>query len=508
MNPAPTQALVVEGLTKSYGGVAAMADVSFSVEPGRVHALLGENGAGKSTLVKCLAGAVQPDGGLMTLFGEPYAPRNPAAAIRQGVGVVFQELSLIPDLTVAENIWFRREAQTPLRTINTHKIERATEELFERYDLTNIPVHRPVRELSVSQRQLVETVKVISTNPRLFILDEATSALSPNEVEWTHQRARELVEAGASVIYISHRLAEARAIASDVTVFRGGRNVTSAALADTPNDDLIYLMLGRRVENLYPPKPTTIERRPMVDVKGLTVGSRVRDVDLTINAGEILGVGGIQGQGQLELFQALYGVVRASGQVTIDGHPVRLRTPQQALAAGIALVPEDRQSEGLFLPLTIRENIAIASLTTIGRLGFITQRAERRAIEEVVRRLRVKATDTEQEAGSLSGGNQQKVVIAKFLQTDARVFLLYDLTRGVDIGTKAEIFELMRALATAGMAVLFYSTELAELVNVADRVAVISDGVIQGVLEGDDLTEASILRLALSHVPDENVEVA
>lgn len=501
-------ALVIKGLGKNYGGVVAMTDVSFSVEPGEIHALLGENGAGKSTLVKCLAGAVQPDTGSIRLFGESFAPKSPAAAERDGVGVVFQELSLIPDLTVAENIWFRRESRTPWRSIRTRQLERDTRDLFDRYQLGGIPVTARVRDLSVSQRQLVETIKVISTAPKLFILDEATSALSPREVEWTHDRARELADSGSSVIYISHRLAEAREVASAVTVFRAGRNVASGELNKIPDDELIYLMLGRRVENLYPAKKGAPSSDPMLELHDFSVRSRVRGVDLTVHKGEILGVGGIQGQGQLELFLSLFGVLPSTGEVRLEGTRVDLRSPRAALGAGVALVPEDRQNEGLFLPLTIRENVAIASLRRIGKAGFISQGLERAAIEAVIKRLRVKTKDTEQEAGSLSGGNQQKVVVAKFLQTNARLFLLYDLTRGVDVGTKAEIFALMRELADSGLGILFYSTELAELVNVADRVAVISDGVIRGVLSGDALDEAGILRLALSGMATGTTEAA
>jgi ribose transport system ATP-binding protein len=491
----------VDGLSKHYAGVAAMDGITFSVEPGTLHALVGENGAGKSTLVKCLAGVVRPDSGQMRLFGEPYAPRTPAEAVAAGVGVVFQELSLVPDLTVAENIWFHREERTVLRTIRRRELERRTAALFERYGLEGIPPGTRTRDLSVSQRQLIEIVKVISTGPRLFVLDEATSALSPREVEWTHARAAEMCEAGTAVIYISHRLAEARSLASRVTVFRSGRNVSTGTLASISDDELIYQMLGRRVDRLYPAKPAPPAGPPVLEVRGLELGTRLRGVTLDIRKGEILGVGGLQGQGQLQLFLSLFGVLQARGEIRVDGQPVRIRRPADALKARIALalVPEDRQNEGLALPLSIRENIVLPSLTRLSRAGFITQQAERVAIAEVVARLRIAARDTEQPVQSLSGGNQQKVVIAKFLATSAQIFCLYDLTRGVDVGTKAEIFELMRSLADAGMSILFYSTELAELVNVADRVAVMSDGVVQGFLAGDDLTEAAILRLAMSH---------
>lgn len=493
-------ALEVHGLTKRYAGVLAMDDISFTLAPGEVHALVGENGAGKSTLVKSLAGAVRPDSGQMTLFGQPYAPRVPADALRTGVGVVFQELSLIPDLTVAQNIWFGRETRTPFWTIKDRELERQTRELFDKYELAGVPPHARVRDLSVSQRQLVEIVKVISTNPRIFVLDEATSALSPREVDWTHNRAKQLASEGASVIYISHRLAEAREVASEVTIFRAGKNVRTAHLADVPDDELIYLMLGRRVDHLYPQKAKNIDDEAVLRVRDLTVGSRVRGVDFDIRKGEILGVGGIQGQGQLELFLGLYGILPGTGEISVQGQQVSISNPRQALKAkiGLALVPEDRQNDGLFLPLSIRENIVIPTLSRLSKFGFITQRRERRAITDVVGRLKIAARNTEQAAGSLSGGNQQKVVIAKFLLTQARVYCLYDLTRGVDVGTKAEIFDLMRTLASSGAAVLFYSTELAELVNVADRVAVMSDGEIRGFLTGDDLTEAGILRLALS----------
>jgi ribose transport system ATP-binding protein len=506
----PSPLLRIEGLTKHYGGVVAMQDVRLAVEPGALHALVGENGAGKSTLVKCLSGAVRPDKGVMTLFGERFAPRSPAEAVQLGVGVVFQELSLIPDLTVAENIWFRQEAVSRTRAIKQRQLDAAASDLFEQCGLVGIPVRKRARDLSVAERQLVEIVKVIARKPKLFVLDEATSALSPREVEWTLGQARRLAAAGTSVLFISHRLAEVRALASRITVFRGGRSVDTVESAEVTDDELIYKMLGRRVDRLYPAKSRTILQTEAFAVRGISVGTKVKDATFSVREGEILGVGGLQGHGQLQLFLALFGVLRARGEILVRGARVRIRNPRDALKAGVALalVPEDRQTEGLLLPLSIRENIVLPSLGSLSRAGFITKSVERAAIRSVVERLRIKAASTEQEARSLSGGNQQKVVIAKFLATEARIFCLYDLTRGVDIGTKAEIFELMRELADAGLSVLFYSTELAELVNVADRVAVMSDGAIRGFLEGDALTEEAILRLAMSQVEASHAEVS
>jgi ribose transport system ATP-binding protein len=494
--------LEAKGITKRFGGVVALSDVDFEAAAGEVHALIGENGAGKSTFIKILTGAVHPDEGELRLFGEPFDARNPRAAAQAGVAAVFQELSLVPDLTVAENIWFRRELRTPIRTISKRALRRRTQELFSRLRFPSIDPDREVRGLSVAERQLVEVAKAIAKEPRVLILDEATSALSPAEVRWLLGLARRLAaEEGMLVIYISHRLAEVKEVTDRITVFRNGESVGTRPTALASEDEIISMMLGRRLDRLYPEKVPAAREAVALTVRGLELGHRLRGVDVEVREGEVMGVGGLQGQGQLELFLALFGVLRSRGEVLVGGKRARIGSPRQALASGIglALVPEDRQNQGLLLPKSVRENITLAVAKRFARYGMLDLAQERALVAEAIRQLNIVLASPEQAAGSLSGGNQQKVVIAKLLLTQARVLLLYDLTRGVDVGTKGEVFQLMRNLAAEGYAILFFSTDIQELVHVADRVAVMSDGRVSAVLDGDEITEERIIRASIVH---------
>jgi ribose transport system ATP-binding protein len=414
---------------------------------------------------------------------------------------VFQELSLVPDLTVAENIWFRRERLTRVGTVSGRALVRDTERLFEEFDFPRIDARREVRGLSVAERQLVEVAKAIAPEPKLLILDEATSALAPREVAWLLGLARRLAEQGMIVIYISHRLAEVKEVADRITVFRNGHMVGTVAAAEASEDDVVSMMLGRKLARLYPEKGQTVRDSVALRVRGLELGHRLRGIDLDLHEGEVLGVGGLQGQGQLELFLSLFGVLRARGEIEIDGKPAKIGSPRQALNAGIglALVPEDRQNQGLLLPKSVRENVTLAVARRFSRFGVLDLGQERALVADAIRQLSIVLASPEQPVGSLSGGNQQKVVIAKLLLTQARVLLLYDLTRGVDVGTKGEIFQLMRELAEQGYAILFFSTDMQELLHVADRVAVISDGTVSALLSGGEITEDAILRAAIAH---------
>jgi ribose transport system ATP-binding protein len=424
-------AIRVTGLTKTFGGIVALDNVDFAASPGEVHALLGENGAGKSTLIKVLTGAVRADAGEIHLYGKPVSIHNPRAARSAGIGAVFQELSLIPDLTVAQNVWFRREERSVLRTISARTLQRRTRELFAELALPPIDPNRVVRSLSVAERQLIEIAKTISQRPRILILDEATSALSPREVTWLLNLCKQQAAAGTTVIYISHRLGEVREVANTCTVFRNGRHVGTQLMQGLDDDQIVGMMLGRVRDRLYPERVPTATNQALLSVRHLRYGTRLRDVSFDLRAGEILGVGGLQGQGQAELVLSLYGVHHAQGVIEIAGKRVHITNPRAALAAGIglALVPEDRKNQGLLLPKPIRENIVLPILSQISRFGLLDRGMERTLARRAMQQLNVAARSMDQPVGSLSGGNQQKVVIAKLLQTRARILLLYDLTR-------------------------------------------------------------------------------
>ncbi|HMN84466.1 MAG TPA: sugar ABC transporter ATP-binding protein [Bauldia sp.] len=492
--------LEAERITKRFGGIVALNGVHFSASAGEVHAILGENGAGKSTFIQIVSGALQPDGGEIRVRGEPYRPRDPRDARARRIAPVFQELSLIPDLTVAENIWFGVEDLTVARTISRRRLDQRTRDLFASLGLGAIAPETPVRQLSIGARQLVEIAKGLAEDPDILILDEATSALVPDEVDWLLDLARKRADAGRTVLYISHRMAEVRRIADRVTVLRNGETVGTDSTAKLSDDDIVAMMLGRRLNRLFPERKPTARDAVALEVTDLRVGHRLRGASFALRAGEVLGVAGLQGHGQRELFMALFGMLRSEGAITVRGTRRVIRSPRHALGRdiGMALLPEDRRGQGLLLEKPIRENLVLAALRRVVRHGFLDLRREREMVAAAMAQLQIKAESAEQAVGTLSGGNQQKVVLAKLLATEASILLFYDPTRGVDVGTKAEIFTLMRDLAARGMAILFYSTDLTELCNVADRCLVMSYGQVAGVLEAAGITEDHILGLTLA----------
>ena len=496
-----TGILSARGISKSFGGVAALRDVSFDVRPGEVHALVGENGAGKSTLVKIIAGALSPDAGEVLFRGSVFRPSDPGAASKAGIGVVFQELPLIPDLTVAENVFFDRQPLTKLGTVGKRRLRSKTVEAFERFSLHGIDPDAPVSELSVASRQLVAILKALAADPALLVLDEATAALGPSEVTWLLEEVRSLTESGVAVIYISHRLAEVADICSRLTVLRNGLSVGSWRNGELSSDELVRAILGRQLGQLYPGIPQTVKPKVMLEVKELGAGRRLRNVNLQVREGEILGIAGLEGQGQLELILSLYGILSSHGSIAVDGVKRRIRSPREALQAGIglALVPEDRKTEGLLPTLSIRENLILPVLHRVSRFGYVRRRAELDLVNPTIRRLKIGRQQSEQLAGDLSGGNQQKVVVGKFLISGARVLLLYDLTRGVDVGAKAEMFRTLNELADEGYSMLFYSSDVTELVNVAHRIVVMFDGAICAELDNNgSIDEEKVVGLMLN----------
>jgi ribose transport system ATP-binding protein len=500
LEPAPFFAL--ESISKRYGGVHALRDVDFACSRGSIHAVLGENGAGKSTLMKIMAGVVQPDEGRLTLEGTPVTFPNPSAANRAGVVCIFQELSLMPELTVADNITL---SSPPRRFgfIDGRAQRRRSEEMLARIGCEDINPRSRVSDLPLSRRQMVEIAKALGRDPKLLILDEATSALTAADVDRVYRMLFELKARDLSILYISHRMHEIEALADRCSVFRNGRHIETFAKGARSNDEIIGLMIGREIEGQFPPKPTRPRPTPLITIRDLSWENRLNGVRLEAGRGEIVGLGGLDGQGQKELLLALFGVLRGvRGTVTLDGQPMLTSSPRAAKSgrARMALVPEDRKSEGLILSMSIADNISMASLDRLSHGTFIDAGRTRRAVERAIEQLRIKLGSACDPVSTLSGGNQQKVVIAKWLATDPDVILLNDPTRGIDVGTKQEIYRLMRQLAEQGACVLFYSTDYEELIGCCDRIAVMYDGRIIREFEGEAITERNLIASALNIV--------
>ena len=491
-------------VSKRYGGVRALERAQFACAPGRIHALLGENGAGKSTLIKMMAGVVQPDEGRIVLEGRERRFAHPQDAVAAGVACIFQELSLMPDLSVADNICITNPP-TRYGLIDRKAQRRIAEAALARAGAEGIHPLAPVGSLSLSRRQMVEIAKALARNPKILILDEATSALTAADVERVYTLLKRLRDEGMAIVYISHRMNEIAELADDCSVFRNGRHVATFAAGTKRDAEIVEMMIGRDIEHAFPPKPmataATQAAAPAIEVRGLSWQNRLHGIDLEARAGEIVGLGGLDGQGQREFFLALFGVLRGvTGEVRLAGTPVRARSPKQAKRPeiGVALVPEDRKTDGLMLPMSVRDNLSFAALDRLSRAGIVDTGAESKATAEAIAALQIKAGDPGDAVGTLSGGNQQKVVIAKWLMNKPRVILLNDPTRGIDVGTKQEIYMLLRKLADDGAAVLLYSTDYAELIGCCDRVAVFFDGRIVRWLAGDALTERALVASALN----------
>lgn len=492
----------MEGVSKRYGGVSALTSADLTVEAGRIHGVLGENGAGKSTLMKIMAGVVEPDEGRMTLDGNPVRFASPASANAAGIVCIFQELSLVPDLSVADNICI---SNPPRRfgLIDRRAQRRIAEEALARAGGEDIHPLAPVKDLPLSRRQLVEIAKALVRNPRILILDEATSALTAADVRKVFAVLKRLRTEGLALLYISHRMAEIAELADECTVFRNGRNVGTFRAGAKTDTEIVEMMIGREYSHAFPakPPPRPADGIPALEVRNLSWNNRLKDISLNVRAGEIVGLGGLDGQGQRELLLALFGVLRgAAGEILIDGKKVTLAGPSDAKRGdvGMALIPEDRKTEGLMLPMSVRDNLSMASLAQLSRGGLVDRAAESKAIDEMIALLAIKTDGTAVPVGTLSGGNQQKIVIAKWLMTRPKVILLNDPTRGIDVGTKAEIYQLLRKLADAGAALLYYSTDYDELVGCCDRVLVFYDGAIGRVLSGAEITERALVGSALN----------
>ncbi len=505
MEAAVVPLLRLDGVSKRYGGVRALEKADLVVQPGRVHAILGENGAGKSTLIKVIAGVIEPDEGAMHLEGREVRFARPAEANAAGVACIFQELSLIPDLSVADNIGLANPPQR-LGMIDRRRQREIAEEALARAGGEDISPYAPVKDLPLSRRQMVEIAKALARRPRLLILDEATSALAGADVAKVFAVLKRLRSEGLALLYISHRMHEIAELADECTIFRNGRNVATYLAGEKSDEEVVELMIGREYRHVFPPKPEpkTNAAPPLVELRNLSWTQRLRNVSLAAAAGEIVGLGGLDGQGQRELLLAMFGVLSGvSGEIRIDGRKVAINSPRAAKSReiGMALIPEDRKTEGLMLPMSVGENLSFAGLARLSRGGIIDRAAERRAIDEMITLLAIRTDGTEIAVGSLSGGNQQKVVIAKWLALKPRILLLNDPTRGIDVGTKQELYQLLRKLADSGAAIIFYSTDYDELVGCCDRVLVLYDGAVRSELVGAEITERALIAAALNIAP-------
>ncbi len=495
-----TPILEVRNLVKEYPGVKALQGVDLDVRAGEVHCLLGPNGAGKSTLIKCVSGAVEPTSGEILFAGEPLPAGDPGGSLAAGVATIYQELDLVGDLTVAESIFLGHEVRKGF-LLDRGTMEAESKKLLERLGHTGIPPRAKVKALRPAAQQIVSIARAISGDIKLLIMDEPSAILDDEEIGTLFEVVRRLTDEGVGVVYISHRLDEIRKIGSRVTVLAEGRTTATGISAETPTDELVSLMIGgRKVEQLYPERAKA-GGEVMLSVRGARKLPMVRGVDLDVRAGEVVGLGGLIGSGRSELLGLIYGLETPDeGEVFIGGERLAPGSPVKAIRAGLGLAPEDRKSQGLVLDWSLAKNASLADLGAYRKRGLLDIRAEKKRVGEKLQELNTVPADVDRHARLLSGGNQQKVVLARWLLRECRVLLLDEPTRGVDVPTKAEIYRLITDLAKAGLAVLVVSSELEELVGICTRILVMRQGEIVAEVAGDAATEQELLRHAVAPV--------
>ncbi len=494
--PGAEYLLEVANVRKAFPGVLALDDVSFRLKRGHVHALMGENGAGKSTLMKIIAGIYTPDSGSFKLKGQEIKLNSPLDALQYGIAMIHQELNLMNFMTVAENIWIRREPLNSLGFVRHNEMRRRTKELFERLDIPIDP-QAEVRDLSVANRQMVEIAKAVSYDSDILIMDEPTSALTEREVGHLFKIIRVLKAQGKGIVYITHKMSELFEIADEVSVFRDGRFVGEHAASEVTRDDIIRLMVGREITQMFPKEIVPIGDIAL-SVRNLTLEGRFRDISFDLRKGEILGFAGLVGSGRSNVAETLFGVTPAtSGAIAIDGAEIAIKNPGVAMDAGLAFLTEDRKESGCFLILDIQANMQIALLRRgYARAGFVKEREIEELCQQQKARLRVRTPDLEEPVLNLSGGNQQKVLIARWLMTKPRILILDEPTRGIDVGAKAEIHKLITELAGQGVAVMMISSEMPEVLGMSDRILVMHEGRMTGIVDRKDASQVKIMELA------------
>jgi ribose transport system ATP-binding protein len=494
----PDELLRIEGIRKTFPGVVALDSVDFDLRRGEVHVLLGENGAGKSTLIKMLSGAYTPDAGRILVGGEEVRIQGAQDSERLGIATIYQEFNLVPDLTVAENIFLGRQPRR-LGMIDRKRMEADAADLLARVGV-NVSPRARVRDLGIARLQMVEIAKALSLDARVLIMDEPTAVLTSEEVEKLFAIVRALRADGVGIVFITHHLEEIAALGDRVTVIRDGRSVGQVP-ASTPEDELVRLMVGRSIEQQYPrERPEAAQEAPvLLSVEGLTRDGVFHDISFQVRAGEVVGIAGLVGAGRTEVVRAVFGAdPYDQGTVKVAGEPVRRHDVGAAMAAGIGLVPEDRKGQGLVLDASVAENLGLVTLRSASRGGLVDLKGQHRAAERIAGQLGVRMAGLSQHVRTLSGGNQQKVVIGKWLLANTKVLILDEPTRGIDVGAKVEIYQLINELTAAGAAVLMISSDLPEVLGMSDRVLVMAQGRIAGELPADEATQDAVMSLAVS----------
>ncbi|MDO5093674.1 MAG: sugar ABC transporter ATP-binding protein [Propionibacteriaceae bacterium] len=487
--------LRMSNIRKTFPGVVALDDVDLDVRSGTVHALMGENGAGKSTLMKCLIGMYKPDSGSVELAGEVLNFKDTKDGLEHGISMIHQELSPVPEMMVAENIWLGREPRGPLGLLDPKIMVNKTRELFDEWDIDIDPKAR-MKDLTVARQQMVEIAKALSYDAKIIIMDEPTSAIPEREVEHLHKMIKRLTDFGVAIIYITHKMDEVFKISDDITVFRDGKHVGSYAAKDLNRDKLIQLMVGRELTDLFPKLEADIGD-VVLEISHLNRGDLVKDVSFEVRRGEILGLAGLMGAGRTEVLETIFGVEKAdSGDIIVDGTPVKITKPQDAIQAGMALLTEDRKLNGIMGVLSVRDNIMVAALPRYTTGGFLNMGAIRKDSEDQRDKLRIKTPSLEQLIKNLSGGNQQKALISRWLLTLPEVLMIDEPTRGIDVGAKSEIHRLMSMLAQQGKAIIMVSSELPEVLGMSDRILVMHEGRVSGELSRDEANQESVMHLA------------
>ncbi len=488
--------LRMTGVRKRFPGVVALDGVDLDLRAGEVHILLGENGAGKSTLMKILSGAQARDEGEIEIDGKPAAIDSPKAARALGISIIYQELTLVPQLSAPANVFLGKEPLTPLRMLDVPAMKAKTQDLLEGLGIA-IDLEAPVGSLGIAEQQMIEVAKALSENARILVMDEPTSALTASEIEQLFAAISRLLARGVGIIYISHRMNEVERIGHRVSVLRDGRKIGTYDPKEVAIDELIRLMVGRPVGDHFPRRRTQ-PGEEVLRVDGLSRRGALADVSFGLRRGEILGVSGLLGAGRTELARALFGADRKDGgEVKVKGRLALLRSPRDGIAAGVGLLPEDRKTQGLVLDLSVRENVALTSAKRLSRFGLVDARAEASLSQRYVDELRIKTPGIEQAAGALSGGNQQKIVLGKWLATGVDVLIMDEPTRGIDVAAKVEIYELMNRLTADGVGILMISSELPEILGMSDRILVMREGRLVSEFSAPEATQETLLGAAL-----------